>query len=225
MFSRTVRSVRRPAWLGIGLVRHKSKLVGSLDQGTTSTRFILFDEHARSVAAHQMEHRQFYPRDGWVEHDPLEIIDNAVECIDGAVAKLAGLGYSAADVVSIGITNQRETTVVWDKHTGQPLHNAVVWLDLRTDEIAAQLSAEGVAGSASAGEADVQPANARLVSVFLRRQGPLPLGDRAPRIHLLQRGEAGLAHAPRAGDYAFTNLGTRLSSTVHPWPVIVLLLA
>mmetsp|Transcript_26375 Transcript_26375/g.80054 ORF Transcript_26375/g.80054 Transcript_26375/m.80054 type:complete len:533 (-) Transcript_26375:305-1903(-) len=119
------------------------KLVGSLDQGTTSTRFILFDEHARAVVSHQMEHKQFYPRDGWCEHDPLEIVDNAVDCIDSAVGKLTAAGYSPSDVVSIGITNQRETTVVWDKYTGQPLHNAVVWLDLRTTELAKELAKEG----------------------------------------------------------------------------------
>lgn len=133
----------RKCVLGFSRGLAAKKLVGSLDQGTTSTRFILFDEHARSVASHQMEHKQFYPRDGWCEHDPLEIFDNAVECIDAAVAKLADQGYSASDVVAVGITNQRETTVVWDKHTGQPLHNAVVWLDLRTAELAKELSQQG----------------------------------------------------------------------------------
>eukprot|EP00967_Tisochrysis_lutea_P079317 scaffold108510_cov44-Tisochrysis_lutea.AAC.1 len=95
-----------------------------------------------------MEHKQFYPRDGWCEHDPLEIVDNAVDCIDSAVGKLTAAGYSPSDVVSIGITNQRETTVVWDKYTGQPLHNAVVWLDLRTTELAKELAKEGALGQA-----------------------------------------------------------------------------
>jgi glycerol kinase len=119
------------------------RLVGSIDQGTTSTRFILFDNRAHAVASHQMEHAQIYPRDGWCEHDPIEIIDNARACIDAAVAKLPALGYSASDVAAVGITNQRETTLVWDKLTGQPLHNAVVWLDLRTDAIARELAEQG----------------------------------------------------------------------------------
>jgi hypothetical protein len=141
--SAPLRPAGRQIILGLSRGLASKKLVGSLDQGTSSTRFILFDEHARSVASHQMEHKQFYPRDGWCEHDPLEIFDNAVECIDGAVAKLAEQGYAASDVVSVGITNQRETTVVWDKHTGQPLHNAVVWLDLRTAQLAEELAKEG----------------------------------------------------------------------------------
>jgi len=120
-----------------------AKLIASIDQGTTSTRVIIFDEKARAVASHQKEHTQIYPKDGWCEHDPLEILASTKECLDTAVTNLEAEGGSVADVVGIGITNQRETTIVWDKNTGKPLHNAIVWLDLRTAELAAELEAEG----------------------------------------------------------------------------------
>lgn len=119
------------------------KLIAAIDQGTTSTRVIIFDEHAKAVASHQMEHKQIYPQDGWCEHDPIEVLENTKTCLDAAVANLAQAGRQAEQVVGVGITNQRETTIVWDKHTGKPLHNAIVWLDLRTAELAAQLEAEG----------------------------------------------------------------------------------
>jgi glycerol kinase len=119
------------------------KLIAAIDQGTTSTRVIIFDEHAKAVASHQMEHKQIYPQDGWCEHDPLEVLENTKTCLDAAVANLAKAGKQSEQVVGVGITNQRETTIVWDKHTGKPLHNAIVWLDLRTAELAAELEAEG----------------------------------------------------------------------------------
>ena len=120
-----------------------AKLIASIDQGTTSTRVIIFDEAAKTVAVHQKEHTQIYPQDGWCEHDPLEILASTNECLDAAVEALEAGGGSASDVVGIGITNQRETTIVWDKETGKPLHNAVVWLDLRTAELASELAASG----------------------------------------------------------------------------------
>ena len=118
------------------------RLIASIDQGTTSTRVILFDEKAKNVASHQMEHEQIYPKDGWCEHDPMTIVENTKTCLDKAVEKLEESGGKAEDVVGIGITNQRETTIVWDKETGKPLHNAVVWLDLRTAELADELKAK-----------------------------------------------------------------------------------
>ena len=99
------------------------KYVGALDQGTTSTRFMVFDHSGAVVAIDQREHEQIYPKPGWVEHDPLEIWARCQEVIRGALTK-AGIG--AADLVAVGITNQRETTVVWDRRTGQPIHNAIV---------------------------------------------------------------------------------------------------
>ena len=105
--------------------------IGALDQGTTSTRFILFDRRGRIVSSAQKEHEQIYPRPGWVEHDPLEIWRRALEVIDEATA---ARGLRPQDVNSIGITNQRETTVVWNKLTGVPTYNAIVWQDTRTAE-------------------------------------------------------------------------------------------
>ena len=110
--------------------------VGALDQGTSSTRFMVFDHEGNAVARHQLEHRQILPRPGWVEHDPLEILERAGTTMHAALSE-AGLG--PADLAAIGLTNQRETTVVWDRHTGLPYMNAIVWQDTRTDRIAAEL--------------------------------------------------------------------------------------
>ena len=116
------------------------EFVGALDQGTTSTRFIVFDHAGVPVARHQLEHAQHYPRAGWVEHDPLEILDRARAVIRGALARAELL---VEDLAAVGITNQRETAVVWDRHTGQPIHPAIVWQDTRTDGIVAELAAAG----------------------------------------------------------------------------------
>jgi glycerol kinase len=114
--------------------------VGAIDQGTTSTRFMLFDRDARIVAADQREHEQIIPRPGWVEHDPLEIWRRTCEVIETALERA---GAKASDVQAIGITNQRESTVVWDRASGEPVHNAIVWQDTRTDQICNELSADG----------------------------------------------------------------------------------
>ena len=116
------------------------KYIGALDQGTTSTRFMIFDHQGNVLAAHQLEHRQIYPQPGWVEHDPLEIWERAQEVMEGALAQ-AGLQWS--DLAAIGVTNQRETTVVWDRRTGQPYMNAIVWQDTRTDPICKALAQDG----------------------------------------------------------------------------------
>ena len=113
---------------------------GALDQGTTSTRFMVFDHHGQVVAVDQKEHEQIYPKPGWVEHDANEIWERSQEVIQGALSKA---GLSASDLAAVGITNQRETTVVWDRHTGEPVHNAIVWQDTRTDQICNELAAEG----------------------------------------------------------------------------------
>ncbi|MFJ9588239.1 glycerol kinase GlpK [Streptomyces acidicola] len=115
------------------------EFVGAVDQGTTSTRFMIFDHEGREVAHHQLEHKQIFPRSGWVEHDPVEIWERANSTMQNAV-RLGGL--SAADLAAIGITNQRETTVIWDPRTGEPFYNAIVWQDTRTDSIAAALERE-----------------------------------------------------------------------------------
>ena len=113
---------------------------GALDQGTTSTRFMVFDHHGQVVAVDQKEHEQIYPKPGWVEHDANEIWERSQEVIQGALSKA---GLSASDLAAVGITNQRETTVVWDRHTGEPVHNAIVWQDTRTDQICNELAADG----------------------------------------------------------------------------------
>lgn len=112
----------------------------AIDQGTTSTRAILFDKDGQPRAMEQQEFPQYYPQPGWTEHDPLEILRSAIECSEGAMKKV---GASKDDIAGIGITNQRETTVAWDKGTGEPLCRAIVWLDLRTSDTAAQLEAKG----------------------------------------------------------------------------------
>ena len=114
--------------------------VGALDQGTTSTRFMIFDHHGQVKGIDQKEHEQIFPRPGWVEHDPKEIWQRSQEVIAGA---LSSAGLSASDLAAVGITNQRETTVVWDKNTGEPVYNAIVWQDTRTDQICNELAAHG----------------------------------------------------------------------------------
>jgi len=117
-----------------------SRYVGAIDQGTTSSRFIVFDRQGKIVSIAQKEHRQIYPQPGWVEHDPLEIMRNTDEVIGAALAR-ANLG--AADLAAIGITNQRETTLLWDRRTGTPLCNALVWMDTRTAPLVAGYTREG----------------------------------------------------------------------------------
>ena len=114
--------------------------VGAVDQGTTSTRFMVFDHDGNEVGRHQLEHEQILPRAGWVEHDPLEIWERTKTVVGSC---LTSLHLTAADIDSIGITNQRETTVVWDKNTGRPYTNAIVWQDTRTDSIVKALDADG----------------------------------------------------------------------------------
>jgi glycerol kinase len=111
--------------------------IGALDQGTSSTRFMIFDADARVIASHQLEHKQILPNPGWVEHDGAEIWLRAQEVIEGALGKA---GIKATDLKAIGITNQRETTIAWDVTTGKPLHNALVWQDTRTAEVMDNLS-------------------------------------------------------------------------------------
>ncbi|MBF6080056.1 glycerol kinase GlpK [Nocardia cyriacigeorgica] len=113
-------------------------LIGALDQGTTSTRFLIFDHTATVIAGHQLEHEQILPRPGWVEHNPVEIWERSCAVIQTALGRH---GLRARDLAAIGVTNQRETTVIWDRTTGRPLHNAIVWQDTRTDRIAAELDA------------------------------------------------------------------------------------
>jgi glycerol kinase len=112
----------------------------ALDQGTTSTRFMVFDHSGQVVALDQKEHEQIYPKPGWVEHDPMEIWERSQSVIRAA---LDSKGLKASDLAAVGVTNQRETTVVWERSTGKPVYNAIVWQDTRTDKICNDLAADG----------------------------------------------------------------------------------
>jgi glycerol kinase len=117
--------------------------IGAIDQGTTSTRFLIFDRAGQIVASAQREHRQIYPQPGWVEHDPEEIWLWTSEAIAEAMAQR---GLHSSDLAALGITNQRETTVLWDRETGRPLANALVWQDTRVDEYIPELARKGGPG-------------------------------------------------------------------------------
>jgi len=131
--------------------------LGAIDQGTTSTRFIIFDTDGNPVEQHQIEFKQIHPESGcvalsywpdlwqltldyrWHEHDPLELASSVENCIDEAVKKFVKNGHNKEDIKAVGLTNQRETTVVWDSETGEPLHNAIVWPDTRTASLVRDL--------------------------------------------------------------------------------------
>jgi glycerol kinase len=116
------------------------RYIGAIDQGTTSSRFIVFDRTGETIATAQMEHRQIYPQPGWVEHDPLEIWRNTQAVIGEA---LRNADLSPRDLAAVGITNQRETTLLWDRATGRPVHNALVWQDTRVDPLVAEYARDG----------------------------------------------------------------------------------
>jgi glycerol kinase len=117
-----------------------SDFIGAIDQGTTSTRFMVFDHSGAEVARHQLEHAQILPRPGWVEHDPAEIWERTRTVVEQA---LATANLRTADLAALGLTNQRETTLVWNRRTGRPYGHAIVWQDTRTDRIAAALDRDG----------------------------------------------------------------------------------
>jgi glycerol kinase len=115
------------------------RYIASIDQGTASSRCLLFDQHGRIVSVAQKEHHQIFPKPGWVEHDPVEIWRNVLEVTEEALSKAQ---LTLADIEALGIANQRETTVVWDRATGEPVHNAINWQDIRTDHLIHELAAE-----------------------------------------------------------------------------------
>ena len=168
-----------------------SKYVAAIDQGTTSTRFIVFDHGGNVVSAAQKEHRQIYPKPGWVEHDPLEIWNNTLEVM-GKTLTERGL-QSAVEIVAIGITNQRETTVVWDKQTGKPVYNAIVWQDTRTDTICAKLAKVGGQNR------------------FRKKTGlPLATYFSGPKLKWILDHVRGAKQKARRGDLLFGNIDTWL---------------
>jgi glycerol kinase len=167
-----------------------AEFVGAIDQGTTSTRFMIFDHSGREVGRHQLEHQQILPRAGWVEHDPVEIWERTSAVIQTGLNKT---GRSADDLVCLGITNQRETAVVWDRRTGRPLHNAIVWQDTRTDRIASALERDG--------RGDV-----------IRRKAGLPPATyfSGGKIAWILENVAGAREAAERGDAIFGNIDTWL---------------
>ena len=114
--------------------------VASIDQGTTSTRCMIFDHSGSEVGRHQLEHEQILPKAGWVEHNPVEIAERTASVLASA---LNDTNLSATDLAALGVTNQRETTVVWNRSTGRPYYNAIVWQDTRTDKVASALDRDG----------------------------------------------------------------------------------
>ncbi len=117
-----------------------TRYVGAIDQGTTSSRFIVFDRGGNAVVSAQREHRQIFPQPGWVEHDPIELLDNTLAAITHALHEA---DLTPRDLAAVGITNQRETTLLWDRATGRPVHNALVWQDTRTDALVAEYAGDG----------------------------------------------------------------------------------
>ena len=167
-----------------------AKYVAAVDQGTTSTRCIIFDRKGRIVGVDQKEHEQIYPKPGWVEHDPMEIWERTQEVIRGAIANG---GIDPKDIAAVGVTNQRETTVVWNRHTGEPYYNAIVWQDTRTDKICDALAADG-------GQDRFRPKTGLPLATYFS----------GPKIMWLLENVPGLREAAEKGDAIFGNIDTWL---------------
>lgn len=166
-----------------------NKYIGAIDQGTTSTRFILFDHESNVISSHQIEHKQIFPKAGWVEHDPLEIWNNTKQVIKTTIDKAK---ISDKQIAAIGITNQRETTVVWNKQTGKPYYNAIVWQDTRTDKICSSLSAHE--------------------HLYQKKTGlPVSTYFSGPKINWLLNNIKGLRTAANNGDALFGNIDSWVS--------------
>jgi glycerol kinase len=164
--------------------------VAAVDQGTTSTRFMIFDHGGNEVAKHQLEHEQILPRPGWVEHNPVEIWERTASVIMTALNRA---GLVAADLAALGITNQRETAVVWNPKTGRPYYNAIVWQDTRTDRIAAALDRDGRGG-------------------VIRRKAGLPPATyfSAGKIQWILENVTGVREAAERGEAVFGTIDTWL---------------
>jgi glycerol kinase len=162
--------------------------VGALDQGTTSTRFMIFDHSGQVVGIHQKEHEQIFPKPGWVEHDPAEIWARSQEVITGALDKAK---IKASDLAAVGITNQRETALVWDRKTGKAVYNAIVWQDTRTDTIINEFARDG-------GQDRLRP------KVGL----PLATYFSGPKVKWILDNVDGARAKAEAGDLVFGNIDT-----------------
>jgi glycerol kinase len=165
-----------------------AQYAAALDQGTTSTRAMIFDHSGKVVSVSQKEHEQIFPKPGWVEHDPKEVWARSQEVLDEA---MSSAGASADDIAGLGITNQRETTVVWDKNTGEPVMNAIVWQDTRTDRLVDELSREGGQDR-------------------FRKQTGLPIATyfSGPKVRWILDNVDGARERAEAGDLVFGNMDT-----------------
>ncbi len=167
-----------------------AKYIGAIDSGTTSTRFMLFDEHGAIIAYDQREHEQIFPQSGWVEHNPQEIWARTRAVIGATMAKAQ---IKAGDLAAIGITNQRETTLIWNKHTGEPVYNAIVWQDTRTDRLCKQLQEAGHA----------EP-------IYDKTGLPVATYFSGPKIRWLLDNVPGVRAQAEAGELLFGNIDTWL---------------
>ncbi|HEY7045179.1 MAG TPA: glycerol kinase GlpK, partial [Nocardioidaceae bacterium] len=165
-----------------------AEYIASIDQGTTSTRCMIFDHSGGVVSVAQMEHEQIFPRAGWVEHDPMEIWNNTREVIGGALSKA---NLNSGNIKAVGITNQRETAVVWDKTSGKPVYNAIVWQDTRTQKICEEL----------AGDAGAEKYKAKVGL-------PLATYFSGPKVRWILDNVEGAREKAEAGDLLFGNMDT-----------------
>jgi glycerol kinase len=164
------------------------KYAAAVDQGTTSTRFMIFDHAGQVAGVDQMEHEQIYPQAGWVEHDPMEIWDRTQDVIKGGLKKS---GVKADEIAAIGVTNQRETTIVWDKNTGKPYYNAIVWQCTRTKDICDALSKDG-------GQERFRPKVGLPINTYFS----------GPKIKWILDNVKGVRAAAEKGDAIFGNIDT-----------------
>jgi glycerol kinase len=165
-----------------------SKYVAAIDQGTTSTRCMVFDHSGQVVSVDQKEHEQIFPQPGWVEHSPTEIWERTQEVVAGA---LRNGNLSAGDLAAVGVTNQRETTVVWDRTTGTPVNNAIVWQDTRTDRICNELARDGGQDR------------------FRKKVGlPLATYFSGPKVKWIIDNVPGVRERAQSGDIVFGNIDT-----------------
>ncbi|HEX9549353.1 MAG TPA: FGGY family carbohydrate kinase, partial [Acidimicrobiales bacterium] len=166
----------------------EKKYAAAVDQGTTGTRFMVFSHDGKVVSTDYLEHEQIYPKPGWVEHDPMEIWDKTQRVIKGSMQKG---GIKADEISGIGVTNQRETTVVWEKKTGKPVHNAIVWQDTRTIDICQKLINDGV-------EPLVKSKTGLVVATYFS----------GPKIQWILDNVSGARAAAERGDLLFGNIDT-----------------
>ncbi len=165
-----------------------AKYVAAVDQGTTSTRFMVFDHAGQVVSVHQLEHEQIYPKPGWVEHNPMEIWERTQQVIKAALEKN---GIDPKEIAAIGVTNQRETTIVWDKHTGKPYYNAIVWQCTRTKDICDELARDG-------GQDRFRPKTGLPIATYFS----------GPKIKWILDNVPGVREAAEKGDAIFGNIDT-----------------